>query len=140
MSVVTRIPGRVRAAQALFFINAAIWLLFGIASLVRMAAGSPGRPTGTFVAGVVAVLMLGNAAAMLVAGIGIGRQGRLFFYFAILVLIVNILLTLTDQFGVYDFVTLVIDGFLLGLLLATRSQYLAPQASRQPPDPPKLFR
>lgn len=68
--------------------------------------------------------MLGNAAAMLVAGIGIGRQNRLFFFFAILVLVLNLLLSLTDQFGVYDFITLLITGFLLGLLIATRSQYL----------------
>jgi hypothetical protein len=40
------------------------------------------------------------------------------------VLALNIVLTLSDQFGVYDFITLIITGFLLGLLLATRSKYL----------------
>jgi hypothetical protein len=116
-----RKPVFVKAAQILFFANAAIWLAFGVVTLARMAPGGPPQQTGT---AVLAGLMLGNAVAMLVAGIGIGRQSRLFFFFAILVLVANILLSATDQFGVYDFVTLVIDGFLLGLLLATRSQYL----------------
>jgi hypothetical protein len=69
--------------------------------------------------------MLVNAAAMLVAGIGIGRQNRLFFYFAVLVLVLNLVLSLSDWFGIYDFIPLLVSGFLLGLLMATRSFYLS---------------
>jgi hypothetical protein len=105
----------------LFFVNAAIWLAFAIATLLRSAPFAPAGGNGP---AVLAALMLGNAAALLVAGLGIGRQTRLFFFYALLVLALNIVLTLSDQFGVYDFITLIITGFLLGLLLATRSNYL----------------
>jgi hypothetical protein len=115
------LPGYVKAARLLFFANAIIWLAFAVATLVNSSDGSP---NGVLGANILAGLMLGNAAAMLLAGLGLGRQNRLFFYFAVLVLVVNIFLTLSDQFGVYDFITLLIDGFLLGLLLATRSYHL----------------
>ncbi len=66
--------------------------------------------------------MIGNAGAMLAAGIGIGRRRRLNYGFAFLVLAVNIVLTLTDQFGLLDVVTLVIDLILLGLLIGLMKQ------------------
>ncbi|MCX6029164.1 MAG: hypothetical protein NT169_07650 [Chloroflexi bacterium] len=115
-------PYIVRAAQAVFFLNAAIWLQFGVLSLIRMAGGSPDR---AITAGIVAILMFGNVAAMLLCGVGLGKQQKRFYYLAVAVLVVNILLTVTDQFGVLDFITLVIDVGLLALLIATRSRYLS---------------
>lgn len=112
-------PNPIRAAQVLFFINAAIWLLFGVISLTRMASSSD----QVIAALAVSILMLGNVGAMLIAGIGIGRQNRSLYYFGILVLLINIILTITDEFGVFDLITLMLDVFLLGLLIATRSHY-----------------
>ena len=109
-----------KAAQALFYFNTAIWLIFGIASLVKLAESSSGQPVILWVVG---VLMFGNAAAMLLAGLGLGARRRLYYYFALAVLGVNILLTFTDQFGILDFATLVIDVVLFGLLIATRGLY-----------------
>jgi hypothetical protein len=107
----------VRVAQVLFFINAAIWLLIGAISLFRISTGNPATAL------VIAILMLGNVGAMLAAGLGLGRRPRLFYHFGIAVLAINILLTITDEFGMLDFITLMIDVALLGLLIATRSQY-----------------
>jgi hypothetical protein len=112
-------PGSIRAAQALFFANALIWLILGIASLVRLASGQGLTPV------IIAVLMFGNAGAMLVSGLGIGTRQRRYFYLALAVLAVNILLTFTDQFGLLDFVTLVIDLALLALLVTSRAHYAA---------------
>ena len=106
----------IRAAQALFVLNAAIWLTFAIASMIRLG-GSSGQTT---TAAVVAVLMLGNVAAMLLAGWEIGRRSRLLYLFAWAVLAVNILLTFADQFGLFDFLTLIIDLVLATLLITTR--------------------
>ena len=53
----------VKAAQVLFFVNAATWLLLGITSHTTARL-------------IVALLMFGNAGAMLVAGVGIGNQRR----------------------------------------------------------------
>jgi hypothetical protein len=44
------------------------------------------------------------------------------------VLIVNLVLTLTDQVGLLDWITLLIDLVLVGLLLANRKSYLRPLA------------
>ena len=57
------------------------------------------------------------------AGIGIGRRRRLFYFFAMAILAVNIILTVTDEFGLLDLATLLIDLVLLGPLIVTRSEY-----------------
>jgi hypothetical protein len=115
-----RPPGYVRAARLLFFADAAVWLAFAIAALSRQAGSQPVEPATNYW---VPSIMLANAAALLVAGIGLGQQKRLFFYFALLVLALNLGLALTEQFGAYDFIPLLIAGFLSGLLLATRAHY-----------------
>jgi len=69
---------------------------------------------------IISILMVVNAAAMVLSGIGIGRQKRVFLFFAILVLLVNILLTFTDQFGFFDLVTLILDFILVFLLVVNR--------------------
>lgn len=114
-------PTSVKAAQVLFFILGAVWILFGVASLIRLVNNST-NPTVTL--WVVAILMFGNAGALLVIGWGIGKQKRLFFYLGIIVLAANIFLTVTDEFGIFDLITLIIDLVLLILLFVTRSRYL----------------
>ena len=66
-------PTSIKAAQALFLVNAIIWLLLGITSLGRLAGSSTDQSTALLMA---ALLMFGNAGAMLVAGVGIGKQRR----------------------------------------------------------------
>jgi len=56
-------------------------------------------------------------------GILLGKQRRLFLYMTIGVLAINVLLTLTDQVGALDLITLTIDVILLGLLYLTRSNF-----------------
>jgi hypothetical protein len=118
----TRAPNLIRAAQALFFLNAAIWLALGIWSLARMVNGNPGHAAAAVI---IAILMFGNAAAMLLSGIGVGKRQRLFYYFAAVVLAVNIVLTVTDQFGLLDLITLLIDVALAGILIAIMRKYSA---------------
>lgn len=77
MNPSTAAPISVKAARLLFMVNAAIWLLFGVTSLVTMAADPSGPRTTLFVVG---ILMFGNAGAMAMAGYGIGRERRLFYY------------------------------------------------------------
>ena len=115
-------PGSVKAAQALFILMGLIWIIFGVATLVRM--GSSGmNPTITL--WIIAILMFGNAGVLLFLGWGIGRQNKMFFYLGILVLTINIFLTVTDEFGMFDLITLIIDLVLLILLIVNRSRYLS---------------
>jgi hypothetical protein len=104
-----------RIAQALFFLNAAIWLVFGITSLGRITNDSP---SGQITALVVGILMFGNAAAMLLSGLLIGKGKRRYYFLAAAVLTINIILTFTDQVGLLDWITLAIDLALAGFLFA----------------------
>lgn len=104
-----------RQAQVLFFFNAAIWLMICFWTLVRAQGGEQ-----AITAWVITLLMLGNTAAFVIAGFGIGKSNRLFYYFGLAVLVVNILFTITDQFGMLDLITLIIDLVLLGVLITIR--------------------
>jgi hypothetical protein len=110
----------VRAAQILFYINAAVWLALGVFTLARLENGATGQSISMWVVG---ILVLGNAAAMLLAGIVIGWPRKLFYLFALAVLGVNIVLTFTDQVGIWDILTLLVDLTLLGLLIVGRGWY-----------------
>jgi uncharacterized membrane protein YhaH (DUF805 family) len=50
--------------------------------------------------------------------LGTGR--RPFYYLALAVMAINIILTFTDQFGLLDFLTLVIDLAIVAILIAGR--------------------
>jgi len=108
-------------AQRLFFINALIWLALGMYTLIGMVGRYPGQVTVY----VVGVMMLGNVAAMALSGILLGRTNKWFYYFAMSVLIVNILLTFTDQVGFFDLATFVIDLIIFWILISIRKQYLS---------------
>lgn len=101
--------------QALFYVNAAIWLIFSLVSARRMSQGGSMGLLGVTVLG---VLMLGNAAALALAGWGVGRQRRLYDLLALALLGINILLTFTDQMGLFDWLTFILDLVMTGLLIA----------------------
>jgi len=111
----------VKTAQLLFVLNAIIWFLLGIFTLIRLSDGSSERAMTMLVIG---VMMFGNAAAMLISGWGIGRGQKIFYYLALAVLFVNIVLTFTDEFGLLDLLTLIVDLVLLGFLLAARKRFV----------------
>ena len=105
-----------------FVILGVIWFLFGVYSLIRITGGSTSLPNfGWIIAG----LMFVNGAVLIWIGWGLREARRFYFYLALLVLAGNILLTITDEFGIFDLVTLIIAISLLILLLVTRSKYLA---------------
>jgi hypothetical protein len=109
-----------RWAQGLFFLNAAIWLVFGIASVVRLAGNAGQGVTAV----VIAILMFGNAGSMALSGALLGKRRMLFHLFALAVLAANVVLTFTDQFGAFDLITLIIDLVLLGILIVGRKQLI----------------
>jgi FtsH-binding integral membrane protein len=117
----------VRAAQVLFFLDAAIWVALGITSLLHLSRG----PVSVMMALVIAILMFGNAGAMVVSGVGLGTKRRRFFYLALAVLLVNIVLTFTDQVGLLDILTFVLDLVLLVLLIVTGKRYIHRDAQGQ---------
>jgi hypothetical protein len=109
-----------RWAQGLFFLNAAIWLVFGIVSVVRLA-GNAGQEVTALV---VAILMFGNAGAVALSGVLLGKRRLLFYLFALAVLAVNGVLTFTDQVGAFDWITFALDLVLLGILIVARKEFV----------------
>ena len=109
-----------RWAQGLFFLNAAIWLVFGVVSVIRLA-GNAGQGVAAVV---VAILIFGNAGAMALSGALLGKRRLLFYFFALAVLVVNVLLTFTDQVGALDWITFALDLVLLGIMIVARRQFL----------------
>jgi hypothetical protein len=103
-----------KAALFLFFLNTLIWVVLGISILINTPANTPL---------VIGVMMFGNAAAMLVCGIGLGKQRKGFFFLALVVLVANIILTFTDEVGFLDFATFFVDLVLLILLIFDRKRY-----------------
>ena len=129
MRLLNRDARPVALAQALFYLNAAIWLAIGGATVVRISSRHPDQAVTAWI---ITILMLGNVGAMILAGVGLGQRKRGFFYLALVILGVNIFLTFTDQFGLLDLITLVIDLFLFGLLVITRNLYHRGQAEATP--------
>lgn len=117
-----QIPASVKAARWLFILLGIIWLVFGTWSIMRIGS-SGGNMSGTIL-WVIAVLMYLNSALLIWIGWRIGKGLKLYYYFGILVLSGNIFLTLTDEFGVFDLIVLVIAVGLFILLIVTRSKYL----------------
>jgi hypothetical protein len=111
----------IKTAQGLFFFNALIWLAFGIYTLFGMAERYPGQVTVY----VVGIMMIGNVGAMALSGILLSKQNKWFYYFAVFVLAINILLTFTDQVGFFDIATFAVDIVLFGILISLRKQYLS---------------
>jgi hypothetical protein len=110
------IPRAVAWVWPLFLSTAGLWVVFGAIGLARF-----GPSTGTWI---VAGLMLANAALLLFVGWGVRRGRYGFFYMALAVLGINMLLTVTDQFGLFDLIYLVVAGTLFVLLLFTRRYYV----------------
>jgi lysylphosphatidylglycerol synthetase-like protein (DUF2156 family) len=98
-----------------------LWLAFAAATLV---GGIPGIPDAGPAAAVMAALMLGNAAALALAGWWLGRRSRLAWLFALAVLLANTVLTFADQMGVWDWLVLALEVVMLALLVSVARSYV----------------
>lgn len=112
----------VNTARWSFVILGVIWFVFGVYSLIRINGGSMSLSSfGWIIAG----LMFVNGAVLIWIGWELREARRFYFYLALLVLAGNILLTITDEFGIYDLITLILTISLAILLLVIRSNYLS---------------
>jgi hypothetical protein len=103
-----------KLTQALFFVNAAIWFLFGAMNLVRV------METGSAVRWILTAMMIVNAAILVWFGVDITDEQTQLFPVAILYTALNAVLSITDQFGWIDFLVLLLNLCLLGLLFVIR--------------------
>jgi hypothetical protein len=105
-----------KLARIFFFINALVWLIFGVLSLFLAL------DVGTFTRWMITLLMFANSAGLFWFGLVItnGRKG--IFFLAILYIALNVVLSITDQFGIVDALILMLNLALLGLLFVTRQR------------------
>ena len=102
--------------RILFFVNAAVWLVFGALSLFQyFEDGSQTRL-------IYAVLMIANAFVMAWFGVMIGTGRNWIFFLAILYMAINVVLSITDQFGWIDALILLLNLVILGLLFVARQR------------------
>ena len=111
-----RVPTLLKLTRILFFLDATFWLVFGALGLTRAMTETSDMRL------IYSVLMLINAAIMLWLGVTIVRAQNNIFFLAILYMALNLVLTITDQFGWMDVLILLLNLIVLGLLFVTRQQ------------------
>jgi hypothetical protein len=110
--------------QYLFFFTAIVLMAFAVNSMFRVSIDSNMKDIYM----VYAVLMLGDALAMLACGLLIRVRKPAIFWFAVTILSLNILLTIFDQFGLVDLIFVLLNASTLGLVINFRKEFLPNEA------------
>lgn len=105
-----------KTTRTVFFLNALVWLVFAVMSF---SFAFNGADNWRFV---LSALMLINAGIFVGFGFLIRKGQPWVFFLAILYVAVNVVLSITDQFGWIDFLIMLLNLVLLGLLLVTRQK------------------
>jgi len=104
----------------LFLLTAVILIVLGIGSLLRVNT----NPARTALYIFYGLAMFGDAAAMLFCGLQLTKRTKLIFYFSAFVLALNIFLTIFDQFGLADFLFVLLNIVTLISLVLARKELL----------------
>jgi hypothetical protein len=105
-----------KLTQGMLFLNAAVWVVFGILGVLRAIDG------GSSLRWILSTLMFANAIVMVWFGIMIVSGRTWVFFLAILYMALNVVLSITDQFGWIDALILLLNLIVLGLLFVTRQR------------------
>jgi hypothetical protein len=103
-----------KTTQAAFFLNALVWLVFAVMSF---SLAFNGAGNWRFV---LSTLMVINASIFVGFGFLIRKGQSRVFFLGILYVAVNVVLSITDQFGWFDFGILLLNLIVLGLLFITK--------------------
>ena len=107
-------------ARYFFLFTFVILVGFGIGSLLSIEA----KPDRMVLYIFYAVIMFGDAAAMLFCGLLLNKRTKLIFFLSITVLAGNILPAIFDQFGLADLLFLLLNLITLAFLLIARKEFL----------------
>jgi hypothetical protein len=106
-----------KLTRYMFFLNAAVWLAFGVSSLLFRALDG-----GSLARWVITAMMIANAIVMIWLGVMIVSGRKWVFFLAILYMVLNVVLSITDQFGWIDAIILILNLVVLGMLFVTRQR------------------
>lgn len=111
-----------RWVRILSWLTALFWIVVAAAYIIRpLQNGIPISP----VKWIIALLMLCNTAVIVWLGQRLLHQSKPFYYLALAYLFVNILLTITDDFGIADLVYLLYAVGLFVLLLLSKRRLVS---------------
>ena len=111
-----QVPTLLKLTQILFFVNTAVWLVFGVLGFTQAITSTSDLRL------IYSVLMVANAAVLLWFGVVIVRAQNHIIFLAILYMALNVVLSITDQFGWIDAIILLLNLTILGLLFVTRQR------------------
>jgi len=100
--------------------NALFWLGFGIYVVLDMA-NNLNMSSAIFVG----IFMFGNAGLMIWSGTLLYRRQKWGYYFALIIILINIFYTLSVQFGLLDVITFVLDLIILLMLIFFQKEFLS---------------
>ena len=105
-------PGFLRA---LFYIQAPLWFIVGLIYLLTF-----GLRTGAFLPVFLAAVMMLFSFWFILIGFYLGRKSRIAYAIAVLTMLLVILAGFADDFGLADFLFLVLNLFILLALILSR--------------------
>jgi hypothetical protein len=114
-------PASVRVALLLLALDALLWFAFGVVVACGGIASINHPPVLRWG---MAGLALASAASLGGIALLLSRRSRPAFFFAISLLAIIVVLSITDQIGLADLVALAVSAVPLGLLLKDRAWYL----------------
>jgi lysylphosphatidylglycerol synthetase-like protein (DUF2156 family) len=104
----------------LLWFTVAILVAFGVGSLLRITA----NPDRTALYVFYALLMFGDVAVLLFCALQMDKRTKLIYFVSVVVLALNIVLTIFDQFGLVDFLFLTLNLITLIALITARREFL----------------
>jgi len=113
-------PVRRDIVRILFFLNALFWLGFSIYVVLDMI-NNLNLSSAIFVG----IFMFGNAGLMIWSGTLLSQPQKWGYYFALIIILINIFYTLSVQFGFLDVITFVLDLIILLLLIFFQKEFLS---------------
>jgi len=100
-------------------LNTVIWIGLGILGLFYL----PSDQVSATIAAIIVGLMFINALLMAWVAWGLGRFNRWLYWLGLVLVAVNLILSVTDQFGFFDLFVLALNAVLIGLLFMLRSRF-----------------
>ncbi|MBC7876733.1 MAG: hypothetical protein H7Y59_06125 [Anaerolineales bacterium] len=108
-------------ARALFYLNAILWVIYTIYIYFDMAVVNNNERS----ADIVTIYVLVNAITMFISGLVLGKQKKPAFYFPLVIVVFNIILTMLDLADLVFLVAFILDVIILWLLISIRNIYLS---------------
>ncbi len=112
---------RKNLVRVLFFLNAALWFGYVVYIYYDMAVLNNNRSS----ANIVTIFVFVNAIAMLVSGIQFGKLEKWTYYFALVVVAANTLLTALNILDLFFLGILLLDLFILLNIIPMRRNYIS---------------